>query len=109
MHQPHKLVKHTQTIRRVLPTNCLSVFDDFVGLVLKGLITILPDLRRLLPVQTKNQLGRFLPTKTSSLPFMAYCHQNIQINWELCGDSKKNQFFRITLFSINPPFTTNTF
>ena len=36
---PKKLVKHTQTIRRqnqLLPTNCLSVFDQFVGLVLKG-------------------------------------------------------------------------
>ena len=31
------MVKHTQTIRRLLPTNCLSVFDHFVGLVLKGL------------------------------------------------------------------------
>ena len=25
--QPHKIVKHTQTIRRLLPTNCWSVFD----------------------------------------------------------------------------------
>ena len=32
------MVKHTQTIRRLLPTNCLSVFDHFVGLALKGLI-----------------------------------------------------------------------
>ena len=32
------MVKHTQTIRRNLPTNCLSVFDHFVGLALKGLI-----------------------------------------------------------------------
>ena len=31
------MVKHTQTIRRKLPTNCLSVFDHFVGLALKGL------------------------------------------------------------------------
>ena len=33
----HKMVKHTQTIRRLLllPTNCFSVFDHFVGLVLK--------------------------------------------------------------------------
>ena len=29
--------KSTQTIRRLLPANCLSVFDHFVGLVLKGL------------------------------------------------------------------------
>ena len=32
------MVKHTQTIRRLLPTNCLSVFDNFVRLALKGLI-----------------------------------------------------------------------
>ena len=31
------MVKHTQTIRRLLPTNCLSVFDHFMGLALKGL------------------------------------------------------------------------
>ena len=31
------MVKHTQTIRR-LPTYCLSVFNHFVGLALKGLI-----------------------------------------------------------------------
>ena len=35
--QPHKIAKHTQRIRRLLPTNCLSVFDPFVGLVLKRL------------------------------------------------------------------------
>ena len=37
MRQPHKTAKHTPKIRRHLPTNCLSVFDDFVGLALKGL------------------------------------------------------------------------
>ena len=31
------MVKHTQTIRWLLPTNCLILFDHFVGLVLKGL------------------------------------------------------------------------
>ena len=31
------MVKHIQTIRRLLPTNFLSVFDHFVGLLLKGL------------------------------------------------------------------------
>ena len=34
---PLRMVKHTQTIRRLLPTNCLSVFDNFVGLPLKEL------------------------------------------------------------------------
>ena len=31
------MVKHTQTIHRLLPTNCLNVFGHFVGLVLNGL------------------------------------------------------------------------
>ena len=35
--QPHKMVKRTQTIRRQELTNCLSAFDNFVRLVLKGL------------------------------------------------------------------------
>ena len=32
------MVKHTQTIRRLLATNCLNVFDHLVGLALKGLM-----------------------------------------------------------------------
>ena len=32
------MVKHTQTIRLLLPTNFLSVFDPFVEWALKGLI-----------------------------------------------------------------------
>ena len=31
------MIKHTQTIRRLLPTNSLSVFNHFVELALKGL------------------------------------------------------------------------
>ena len=31
------MVKHTQIIRRQKLVNCLSVFDHFVGLALKGL------------------------------------------------------------------------
>ena len=34
--QPHKMVEHTQTIRRVLPTNCLNVFDLLWSWHLKG-------------------------------------------------------------------------
>ena len=33
------MVKHTQTTSRLLPTNCLRVFDHFVVLALKGLYT----------------------------------------------------------------------
>ena len=32
------MVKHTQTIRWLLPANCLSVFDHFVELALKGFL-----------------------------------------------------------------------
>ena len=34
------MVKQNQTIRRNLPPNCLSVFDHFVELALKGLSII---------------------------------------------------------------------
>ena len=35
---PHKMVKHTQnTILRQQPTSCVTMFDHFVGLALKGL------------------------------------------------------------------------
>ena len=37
LHQPHKMIKHTQNIRRQQPTNCLNVFDHFVELTFKGL------------------------------------------------------------------------
>ena len=32
-----KVVKHTKTVRWLLSRNCVSVFDHFVGLALKGL------------------------------------------------------------------------
>ena len=31
------MIKHIQTIRRQQPTDCLSVFDHFVKLAIKGL------------------------------------------------------------------------
>ena len=37
--QPHKMVKLKQFVN-ILPTNCLSVFDHFVGLALKELIRV---------------------------------------------------------------------
>ena len=40
------MVKYTQTIRRLLSTSCLSVFDHFVGLALKGLFDFLYDILR---------------------------------------------------------------
>ena len=38
------MVKHTKTIRRQQPTNCLGVFDHLMGLVLKGLKEIMETL-----------------------------------------------------------------
>ena len=35
--QPHKIFKYTQTVRWLGPTNCLSMFDHFVGLAFIGL------------------------------------------------------------------------
>ena len=35
------MVKHTQTIPWLSPTNCLNLFDHFVRLLLKGLTTFL--------------------------------------------------------------------
>ena len=32
------MLKHAETIRRLLPTNCLSVSEHFVGLAIIGLI-----------------------------------------------------------------------
>ena len=37
MRQPHKMVKQTQAICQQQLTNCLSVFDHFMGLARKGL------------------------------------------------------------------------
>ena len=44
------MAKHTQNICREKPTNCLSVFDNFVGLALKGLNKI-DIMNYLLPVK----------------------------------------------------------
>ena len=53
------MVKHTQTIRRLLTTTCLGVFDHFVGLPLEGLITII--LKRMF-VNSQKPVGRNLLT-----------------------------------------------
>ena len=40
MRQPHKMIKHTQTVRRILSAIRLSVFELFVDLTLKGISKI---------------------------------------------------------------------
>ena len=37
------MIKHAQTIRWLLPTNFLSVFDHLMGLALKGLMANIAD------------------------------------------------------------------
>ena len=37
------MVKHSQTIRRQDATNCLNVFENFVGLALQGLTSSLAN------------------------------------------------------------------
>ena len=39
------MAKHIQTICRQYPSNCLSVFDQFMGLVFKWLKAILSSLK----------------------------------------------------------------
>ena len=39
------MLKHTETIRRQKPTNCLIVFGRFIGLTLKGLKLWIKDFR----------------------------------------------------------------
>ena len=40
------MVKHLQAIRQLLPTNCLSVFDQFMGLVLEKLKMVMLKLAK---------------------------------------------------------------
>ena len=70
--KPHKRVKHTQAIRRQLPTNCLSVFDHYVGLALKGL-------KRLTPKSIKSKFYHYKPSPkklniSTSLIYLALKH-----------------------------------
>ena len=62
------MVKHTQTIRRLLVDNCLSVFDHFVGLACEGLICdVLRGLVSYNPKNMKNTHGGMLRCVTCNL------------------------------------------
>ena len=49
------MVKQTQTICRLLPTNCLSVFEHLVRLALEGLILFIKTLNCFLLLLLNNQ------------------------------------------------------
>ena len=68
------MVKHTQIIRRLFPTNCLSVFNHFVGLALKGLIS-------------------FVISWNESILNMWYCMGNTSQN-SLTGSNDREWFWK---------------
>ena len=65
------MTKHTQTICRQQPTNCLSVFDHFVGLELKRLIYFSIDI--LSQLRTLFILLSYLPPVLFNYENALYC------------------------------------
>ena len=90
------MVKHSETIRRLLLTNCLSVFDHVVELVLKGLTFLYLPLSFLKEVVAANFNTRII----------RQCDKNIilRVEW-----MEMNQMMRNTSVScrsfIFPAFT----
>ena len=65
------MVKQTQTISRQQPTNCFSVFDHFVGLAFKGLISVLYGIT---PFSDEAPLQKYQNCLTSnSFKFVTSC------------------------------------
>ena len=58
MCQPHKMIKHTQTIHQQIANKFLSAFDHFVGLARKKLIR---NTELLVFVGCKSSLTHFKP------------------------------------------------
>ena len=75
------MVKHPQTIFRLLPTNCVSVFDHFVGLALKGLKKI--------DFNCKIQFRTNLPFN----PFQPSIAFHIETSHLLCFAKQKTGFY----------------
>ena len=68
--QPHKMAKHTQTIRQLLPVNCLSV-TIFWGWHLKGKRYDSPIsyCSKILKLKDRNQLSKYIQTVTKTLTY----------------------------------------
>ena len=58
------MIKHTQTIRRQKPADCLSVFDHFMGLSRRGLNSMTAKLQ--------HQISGFQLSKIPLLSFRAF-------------------------------------
>ena len=76
------MVKHAQTIRRQKPTNCLSLFDHFVGLALKGLnasITLI-----------------YIDCKTDCSHWTSLDHKRFSSNIMILKNQRLNQIFAMS-------------
>ena len=70
MRQPHKMVQHTQTIRRLLPANCLNVFDHFVGLARREINGLTLNLFRILSFNHGNLIPEIYAVVIVVLQFL---------------------------------------
>ena len=89
------MVKHTQTVRRQQPMNCLSVFDHFVGLALKGLNT---------PQKMKSSIKDFFRKCDQILSFFFLGKKFIVMHYnEIKNHSYTESFkgFRLDLYGFN--------
>ena len=91
--QHHKMVKHTQTIRRQKTTNYLSVFDHFLGFALKGLSRIELDFRKIFKI-----VALFWKSLVINMITMKKKQWN-------CLDKKKSFFFSILAHSFHISYT----
>ena len=70
------MVKHTKTIRRQYPTNCLSVFDHFVELTLNESefielqMKVRIELAANIYFENKNSLFKYIAFYLSDLPHL---------------------------------------
>ena len=81
------MVKHTQTIRRLMPASYFSVFDHFVGSVLKGLKGL--GFRNL-----SSKRYKFFPKNIA----YDYIYQLVRLLIQMIYDSK--DIFKIVLLLI---------
>ena len=96
---PTKMVKHIQTICRLLPTNCLSVFYHSVGLALKKSIIFSRALQRL-PTKIIHKICRIktsikfpmILTNIICLTFSVVSLNN-QSFWQRWKENLKNLIF----------------
>ena len=81
--QPHKIVKHIQTNFRQQPTNCLSVFDHFMVLALKGLFYISQILMSALTVPQQMPLHNpLILNDLKNIPRFRILTQKLEVNFQ---------------------------